>query len=206
MLAGPGGQRLSPLLTERPAAFHGRRAARGALPTAPRQTDNFGVMATPRSPRQLPKRRAGFTIIELMLVVAVAGVLALVAYPTFIESVRKGRRAEAVAALAQVQQAQERWRANKSAYTAVLANLNLDLKPGNKTRSGYYTVSIEDVGGSKYTATAQAVAGTSQSHDTNCTTMRVKLKDSRIEYGGCNGCALPADDAQLTDPDRCWSR
>jgi len=179
---------------------------RRELPKAPWQTDNFSLMVAPRSPRQLPKRRAGFTIIELMLVVAVAGVLALVAYPTFMESVRKGRRAEAVAALAQVQQSQERWRSNKSAYTDALANLNLDLKPGNKTKSGYYTVSIESVGGSKYTATAQAVAGTSQSHDTNCTTMRVRLIDSRIAYGGCNGCALPADDAELTDPDRCWSR
>jgi type IV pilus assembly protein PilE len=163
-------------------------------------------MVATLSPRQALRRRTGFTIIELMIVVAVASVLALVAYPSFIDSVRKGRRAEAVAALAQVQQSQERWRANNPTYTAAMANLKLDLKPGNKTSSGLYTVSIEEVGGSKYTATAQAVAGTSQSRDTNCTTMRVRLKDSRIEYGGCNGCALPADDAELSDPNRCWSR
>ena len=48
-----------------------------------------------------------------MIVVAVVGDPGGGGLPSFMDSIRKGRRAEAVAALAQVQQAQERWRANK---------------------------------------------------------------------------------------------
>jgi type IV pilus assembly protein PilE len=164
-------------------------------------------MDTPRSPRHAPRRRAGFTIIELMIVVAVVAVLAAVAYPSFLDSVRKGRRADAVAALAQVQQAQERWRSNKNSYTTSLADLKVDLEPGDKTTSGYYTISIniEPANATTaYTATATAVSGKSQSYDTNCTVMRVRLNGGNIQYGGCAGCAVPT--GVLTDPDRCWSR
>lgn len=150
---------------------------------------------------------AGFTIIELMLVVAVAAVLALVAYPSFMESVRKGRRAEAVAALAQVQQAQERWRSNNPSY-ANNAKLT-PVPPGGlgldaNTSSGLYTLSIDAADGSGYTATTTAVAGTSQSRDTQCTVMRVRVASANVQYGGCAGCAVP--EGPLTDPNRCWSR
>jgi len=104
-----------------------------------------------------------------MLVVAVAGVLALVAYPTFMDSVRKGRRAEAVAALAQVQQSQERWRANNASY-ADDAKLTPDLPNGlgisRNTGSGLYSLNIDAANAIGYTATATATAGKSQSRDT----------------------------------------
>jgi type IV pilus assembly protein PilE len=164
-------------------------------------------MVATRSPRQAPRRRAGFTIIELMMVVAVAGVLALVAYPTFMDSVRKSRRSEAVAALAQVQQSQERWRANNVSYAD---NAKLTVDPPNglgipaATSSGLYALTIDAANANGYTATATAVAGKSQSHDTKCTVMRVRLDRANIQYGGCTNCAVP--DGALTDPDRCWSR
>ncbi|MEX6435586.1 type IV pilin protein, partial [Escherichia coli] len=43
----------------------------------------------------MTKRRSvqGFTLVELMVAVAVVGILAAVAYPSYSESVRKGRRA-----------------------------------------------------------------------------------------------------------------
>ena len=140
-----------------------------------------------------------------MIAVAVIGVLVSLALPSFLDSIRKGRRSEAVAALAQVQQTQERWRANQPTYTSTLSNLQLNLDAESKTSSGYYIVSIaDDANASSYTATARAVSGTSQSHDTNCTVMRVRQVGGNIEYGGCAGCAIP--NGPLTDPDRCWNR
>ena len=164
-------------------------------------------MDTRRSSRHTPRRRKGFTIIELMLVVAVAGVLALVAYPSFMDSVRKGRRADAVAALAQVQQAQERWRGKETTY-ADNAKLTVDWPNGlglvASTNSGLYALTIDDADASRYTATATAVDGKSQSHDTNCTVMRVRMVSGKIEYGGCASCTVP--EGTLSDPNRCWSR
>jgi type IV pilus assembly protein PilE len=146
------------------------------------------------------------TLIELMVIVAVVAILAAVALPSYMDSVRKGRRSEAAAALAQVQQEQERWRANNTGYTGTLANLKVNLASGDKTPSGYYTISIEEAAAAMYTAKATAVSGTSQASDSNCTTMRVRLRNGNVEYGGCNGCSLPESNGALSDPNRCWSR
>jgi len=58
----------------------------------------------------------GFTLIELMIVVAIVGILASIAYPSYINSVLKGRRAEGRAALADLLQQQERYMTQKNCY------------------------------------------------------------------------------------------
>lgn len=64
------------------------------------------------------KSNVGFSLIELMIVVAVIGILAAVAYPAYTDSILKGKRAEGRAALAELLQQQERYMTQRDTYVA----------------------------------------------------------------------------------------
>ena len=61
-------------------------------------------------------RSQGFTLIELMIVVAIVGILASIAYPSYQEQVRKGNRAECTGALISLASAMERYFTTNSTY------------------------------------------------------------------------------------------
>jgi type IV pilus assembly protein PilE len=140
----------------------------------------------------------GFTLLEVLMAVALVAILAAVAMPAYFDSVRKSRRSEAFAAMTQVQQAQERRRANEPAYTASVA----DLVPSATTPNGYYTLAIDSADAAGYVATATA-AGT-QDKDERCHALRVRVAGGNISYGStCKGCSFTDP---LTDPNACWNR
>jgi len=60
------------------------------------------------------KRSAGFTLIELMIVVAIVGILSAIAYPSYQEYVKRAKRAEAQAALMELAQFMERHYTNNN--------------------------------------------------------------------------------------------
>ena len=64
----------------------------------------------------MPRASRGFTLIELMIVVAIIAILSAIAYPSYQESVRKGRRAEGRAALQELMQQQERYMTQFNTY------------------------------------------------------------------------------------------
>jgi type IV pilus assembly protein PilE len=62
------------------------------------------------------RRSNGFTLIELMIVVAIVGILAMVAYPSYDSSIKKTRRADAQGALQGLAQAMERHFTSNNTY------------------------------------------------------------------------------------------
>jgi type IV pilus assembly protein PilE len=146
-------------------------------------------------------------MIEAMIVVAIVGILAAIALPSFMDSVRKGRRSDAFAALSAVQQAQERWRSNRSTYAASLTNGASDTPPGLgltsvRTPKGYYDLALSDVGNSGYSLSAVAVSGTSQASDGTCQRLRVRVAGGNILYGS----AAAVGDFDESATNRCWAR
>lgn len=63
-----------------------------------------------------PAHMRGFTLIELMIVVAIVAILAAIAYPAYTNSVLKGKRAQARTALAELMQQQERYMTQRNCY------------------------------------------------------------------------------------------
>lgn len=80
----------------------------------------------------------GFSLIELMIVVAVIGILAAVAYPAYQDYVIRSKRADAMNALASVRIAQEKYRANNTSFTTNLSSLSI----ASDSPDGYWTISI----------------------------------------------------------------
>lgn len=71
-------------------------------------------------------RKHGFTLIELMIVVAVVGILAAIAYPSYTDSVRKARRADAQSSLTEAAQKLEAYFAREASYSADLTDMGYD--------------------------------------------------------------------------------
>ena len=132
-------------------------------------------------------RERGFTLIELLITVAIVAIVASLAYPSFMGAVRKSRRSEAFDMTTRIQQAQEKWRANHSAYTADLVALGDNLSTVSTqvtTPHGYYQLSVtvpaDATAGSMYTITATAAG--SQTADTQCATMTATMQAGRLNY------------------------
>lgn len=133
----------------------------------------------------------GFTLIELLVAMVIIAILAAIALPTFTESVRKARRADAVALLTGIQQAQERFRANNASYAGNITQLT-----GAPRQTEHYTGSITDAGASGYTLVATARSTSPQSSDTACNIMSLRMT------AGGNVVYLDADGTGS----RCWVR
>lgn len=100
----------------------------------------------------------GFTLIELMIVVAVVAILAAIAYPSYQEYVMRSRRLEGQSLLNEAAARQERWRAQNGGYlttgTATQIAEKLKLPFVEKSEHGYYTLTISGDAAS-YTLTAE---------------------------------------------------
>ncbi len=115
----------------------------------------------------------GFTLIELMLVVAVAGVLSGVAYPSFMGQLQKIRRTDAMVAILQVQAAQERWRSNNPSY-GTLAEIGV----AANSAAGYYTLQLSAPSANGYEIVASATG--TQAHDTHCRNLRLRVDGGNL--------------------------
>jgi type IV pilus assembly protein PilE len=139
-------------------------------------------------------RQRGFTLVEMMIAVAVAGVLSSVALPSFQGVLHQSRRSEALVALMQVQAAQERWRSNHRSYGSLA-----DIGIAATTSGGHFTLQVADAGEDGYDVFATATGA--QSRDTACRVLRLRLDGATVSQAS-------GSDALVANPParnrRCW--
>ena len=109
----------------------------------------------------LRRRAAGFTLIETLVAVSIAGVLASIAYPTFEAPIQKARRTDALVALMKLQMAEERWYSNHRRY-ATLDELGADSTSTNH----YYTLQVASADENGFSLRATATGA--QARDQAC--------------------------------------
>ena len=97
------------------------------------------------------KKSAGFTLIELMIVVAIVSILLAVAIPAYNDQMRKSRRAEAKQVLSDVMLRQEKFRSNNALYGDVVGPPN---GIGPLGTSSYYNFALTSVTATGYVVTA----------------------------------------------------
>ena len=106
-------------------------------------------------------REKGFTLIELMIVVAIVGILAAIAYPSYQEQVMKSRRSDAHSLLLDVAARQERFYFDNAVYTNKLkTDLKYSAESNIPSSEGYYLISATiNATGSTFTLTAVPQGG-----------------------------------------------
>lgn len=100
----------------------------------------------------------GFTLIEIMVVLAILGILAMIAYPSYSEHVKKTRRGEVQAMLLEAALEQESHRITNTSYSNSATTLGLN-------STDHYDFEISNVSATSYTLTAKAKTTSPQHSD-----------------------------------------
>ncbi|WP_295801755.1 type IV pilin protein [uncultured Microbulbifer sp.] len=119
-------------------------------------------------------RSKGFTLIEMLITVAILAILAAIAVPSYQQFILKSRRSDGMSALLKLQLEQEKFRANCRFYAEKLGTAdscgadaaNSALNFSDTSEDGYYTIAVTAASGNGYTITADPVGR--QAVDTDC--------------------------------------
>ena len=141
---------------------------------------------------QRPTQQQGFTLIELMIVVAIVGILSAIAYPSYVEYIAKGHRADARAGLLQAQQWLERASTATGLYPTTLpATLTWATDPTKRYTIGFKGAPTN----ATFTLIATRKAGTPQATD-RCGDFTVTNTGTRSADNYSAG----------TTPEECWNK
>ncbi|MGC3982266.1 MAG: type IV pilin protein [Steroidobacteraceae bacterium] len=112
----------------------------------------------------MKSEQRGVTLVELLIVIAIVGILAAIAYPSYQSQLRRSHRSEAKAALVQIQVAQEKYFLQQNSYGTLnqLTPTSFGLKASGGdfvTANGYYKIDLSVQTATTFTARATPQGG-----------------------------------------------
>ena len=143
---------------------------------------------------QHPPNSRGWTLAELLIVVALMGLLAALAVPTYQQQQQQARRSDGQAALLQLQIDQARWRSSHDSHADNLSALGW---ASDQSPQGHYQIRLIEATPDGYSA--QAIALNKQAADRDCTPLHLRWQASATAVFG-------AGQHLDSDPHRCWRR
>lgn len=148
----------------------------------------------------MQKQQVGFTLIEVMIVVAIIGILAGIAYPSYLEQVRKSSRSDAIVLINEVAQRMQRCFTAQNTYEPVAGVCAVKDQvtgaAGITSQEGFYVAKLagDDLKPTTYLLKVTPVAGKRQAQDKTCATFTLNQAGVRK--------ALDKEGADSTDS--CW--
>lgn len=152
-----------------------------------------------RSVRVTWRHHVGFSLIELMIVVAIVAILAAIALPAYQKYIMQSRESSAKSALLDLARREETFYSTNNAYTTQLDSLGYGTIAGNaiqvpnNTNEDYYQITITAPAGAATTATTYTATATpvgSQSNDVcgqySLTNLGVQTASGTTSGGGVN--------------------
>lgn len=142
-------------------------------------------------------QQRGFSLLELMIVVAIIAIIAAIAYPSYMEFVVAAKRTTASSALLQVADRQQQFFMDNKQYTNDLTNLGFATNPlvinneGQSVASGdadsIYSIALSGVTATTYTVTA-APQKAQADRDSECASLTMTQAGAKGHTGTGDDC------------------
>ena len=121
----------------------------------------------------------GITLIEMVIVLAILGIVASLVYPSYLDRSRQARRVDAKSALMNIAGEQERFFLRNNRYATSTNELGI-----TRTENELYDLALTSASDSEFVATATPATGKGQDLDVDCAAFTIDHLGRKLATGG----------------------